>query len=97
MAPEQSPQPHVVSSHVVELSNEYSHRPNPAHLHAQQLDNGEVKLFITGIDLGCYEDVVGPERAAAHRRLLERGDYSSQRRTNGFMGLVRAAVDKLFY
>jgi hypothetical protein len=51
----------------VPLENEWSQRPQEAFLHARDED-GSTKLWITGLNIGNYESLVGPERAERHRQ-----------------------------
>lgn len=65
----------------VPLSNVYSNRPPGARLHARR-DGDETELWITGLNIGDYESLVGPERAQAHRDSL----YLSPPRRHGRIG-----------
>lgn len=92
----ESVEPRVVSSHAVVMVNDYSQRPNDrAQLNLAQLDNGEVRLWISGLDAGNYENIVGPHRAADHRRSLEPVTYQPQTLSTRFMHGVYAIVNRL--
>ena len=98
MTPEQPPRAQVVSHRSVELVNDYSQRPHPAQLHSVTLNNGEVSLWISGVDIGDYESIVGPERAAAHRRALEHSAFRNTQRDEGhFISFIHRVTDRLFY
>jgi hypothetical protein len=61
----------------IPLSNAASGRTTEATLRGE-VRGDQTSLTIVGLDLSSFADVVGPERAAAHReRVLGLGEHSS--------------------